>query len=365
MNKIGFFTLIIGINSTVLNILFIFSLIIMFLLVINLIFGKNIKNNSSRKINPKKATKVSDINKISNIYNLTLEQKKLLINICKKKTIPNLEVNFHSENFCNNFFMTQYYDIRKNANNLSEDEIENQISVLFALRQKIENAKKQLSNLSSSIAIPEGHTLFLYNNEKEVFYAEILKNTKENIYISIPKSSLGVTIELEPLSKITFYYQTTSGTAYIFESRVVRYENQEEKNILVITHSNNLRCYQRRQYKRIDINKTCTFSAVKTTSLANGKDVNIKYEPLEKKHLGKLLEISAGGCSISTNLNIKEKQYIFIEFELDDKSKDTVVGLIVDTETTVGNSYVLHIVFVNINKKTRNKIFSKVYEYLY
>ena len=64
MDKIGFFTLIIGINSTVLNILFIFSLILMFLLVINLIFGKHIKNNSSRKINPKKPTKVSDINKI-------------------------------------------------------------------------------------------------------------------------------------------------------------------------------------------------------------------------------------------------------------------------------------------------------------
>ena len=44
----------------------------------------------------------------------------------------------------------------------------------------------------------------------------------------------------------------------------------------------------------------------------------------------------------------------------------TVIGLIVKTEEGyLEDSYILHIVFVNINKKTRNRIFSKVYDYLY
>ena len=64
-------------------------------------------------------------------------------------------------------------------------------------------------------------------------------------------------------------------------------------------------------------------------------------------------------------LHIKEKQYIHIELSIDGKTADNVIGLIVNTsENKKDNSYVLHIVFVNINKRTRNKIFSRVYEYI-
>jgi len=313
----------------------------------------------------KRSTTVSDILHITKIYNLTLEQRDFLLVLCKKHKIPNLEVNFHSENFCNNFFLSLYHSLRKNSQNLAEEEVENQISILFSLRQKIENAKKNLSNLASSIAIPEGHKLIFYNENKEQFQCTIISNTKDQIVVSILKNSLDSTFKPNELSKITLYYQTYSGTAYILDARVIRYQTINDEETMVISHSNHLKCFQRRQFKRVDINNTCNFSAVRTSTINVGKETKIRYEALERTHQGKLIELSAGGCSIATNLHIREKQYIHINFSVDNKTSDDVIGLIVETsEGSSQNSYVLHIVFVNISKKTRNKIFSKVYEYL-
>lgn len=366
MGFVDFYPLRLGMNSSTKQFLFIAFALVILLLFFSFLIKLINKSKQESRTNSKKPTNLSNINKITNIYNLTSEQKKFLIDLCKVQKIPNLEVNLHSENFCNNFFMTQYYALRKNEKNLSEAEIENEISILFAIRQKIENGKKNLSNLTSSIAIPEEHNLMLYNNKKEQFQCKILKNTKENLIVSIPQNVLSQQYKPEALSKITLFYQTENGSAYIIDSRVVRYQTGTENEEMVLSHSNHLKCFQRRKFKRIDINTNCEFSAVKTTTLNKGSQTYVSYEPLERKYSGKLLEISAGGCSISTNLHIREKQYIYIEFNLSENHSDSVIGLIVKTEEGyLEDSYILHIVFVNINKKTRNRIFSKVYDYLY
>ena len=366
MGFFNFYPLRLGINSSTKQFLFIAAALVVLLLFVSFLIKLINKSKHESRTNSKKPTNLSNINKITNIYNLTSEQKNFIINLCKTQKIPNLEVNLHSENFCNNFFMTQYYILRKNEKNLSESEVENQISILFAIRQKIENGKKNLSNLTTSIAIPENQILILYNNKKEQYQCKILKNTKENLIVSIPKSILSQEYKPETLSKITLFYQTENGSAYIIDSRVIRYQNGIENEEMILSHSNQLKCFQRRKFKRIDINTNCEFSAVKTTTQNKGGQTFVNYEPLERKYSGKLLEISAGGCSISTNLHIREKQYSYIEFNLSENHSDSVIGLIVNSEEGyLGDSYILHIVFVNINKKTRNRIFSKVYDYLY
>ena len=317
----------------------IFALVLVLInFIIKIIKGKDL----SIKQKANKTTNLSTILKITKIYNLTQEQRDFLIILCKTHKIPNLEINFHSENFCNNFFMKYYHYFRENKENLSEDEVETKISILFALRQKIENAKKNLSNLASSVAIPEGHKLSYYNDVKEQYECTVLENTKDHLILSIPKNNLNLYSKPKELSKISLFYQSNLGTAFILEVRVIRYQNNTEDGEMVVSHSNHLKCYQRRKYKRIGINNTCNFSAVKTTTITKENDTVIKYEPLERKHQGKLIELS-----------------------IDGKTADNVIGLIVNTsENKIDNSYVLHIVFVNINKRTRNKIFSRVYEYI-
>ena len=89
---------------------------------------------------------------------------------------------------------------------------------------------------------------------------------------------------------------------------MIRYQTINDEEAMVISHSNHLKCFQRRQFKRVDINNTCNFSAVRTSTINVGKETKIRYEALERTHQGKLIELAAGGCSIATNLHIREKQ---------------------------------------------------------
>lgn len=246
---------------------------------------------------------------------------------------------------------------------LSDDQMQEKISVLFTTRQKIDNGRKLLANLSSTTAFPTGQRLQYYADNNEQYSVTVLDNTKEGLIVSVPRNAFNQQVRPQELSRIKILYQTRTGIAYEALCRVIRYQNTTGAGEMVLTHCNSLQSYQRRQFKRIDLNANCSFSAVKVITAANGKDGKIQYQPMEKKYKGQIVELSAGGCSLQTTMAIKEKQYIHITMSIDEKSYDQVIGLIINTSAMPDNGqYQLHIVFVRISKRTRNKIFSRVYQ---
>ena len=92
--------------------------------------------------------------------------------------------------------------------------------------------------------------------------------------------------------------------------------------------------------------------------------VKVEYKPLEKKHRGKISDISAEGCCLETELPIRANQYIYIEVEIAENKTSKIFGKIVAVEVNNStNQHILHIKFVKIDKTTRNSIYSLVYNY--
>lgn len=309
----------------------------------------------------KKTTNLAIINKVTKIYDLKEKEHDFLWSVAKSQKIPNMEYLFHSEENSNTFFNNLLVSI-KNDLSLTDDQMQDKISILFTTRQKIDNGRKLLANLTSTTAFPTGQRLQYYADNNEQYSVTVLDNTKEGLVISVPRNAFQQLVQPPELSRIKILYQTRSGIAYEALCRVIRYQNTTGAGEMVITHCNTLQSYQRRQFKRIDLNANCTFSAVKVIT-ANSKDGKIQYQPLEKKYKGQIVELSAGGCSLQTPMAIREKQYIHIALSIDEKSVDQVIGLIINTSALPDSSqYQLHIVFVRISKRTRNKIFSRVYQ---
>ncbi len=323
-------------------------------------FFKSDENRAVREA--KKITNASIVNKVTKIYDLKEKEHDFLLELSKKEKIPNMEYLFHSEENSNTFFNNVLISI-KNDMTLSDDQMQEKISVLFTTRQKIDNGRKLLANLSSTTAFPTGQRLQYYADNNEQYSVTVLDNTKEGLIVSVPRNAFNQQVRPQELSRIKILYQTRTGIAYEALCRVIRYQNTTGAGEMVVTHCNSLQSYQRRQFKRIDLNANCSFSAVKVITAANGKDGKIQYQPMEKKYKGQIVELSAGGCSLQTTMAIKEKQYIHITMSIDEKSYDQVIGLIINTSAMPDNGqYQLHIVFVRISKRTRNKIFSRVYQ---
>lgn len=334
--------------------------VILFLLKKFVSLFKSDQNRAAREA--KKNTNLAIVNKVSRIYDLKEKEHDFLWSVAKKTKIPNMEYLFHSEENSNTFFNNLLVSI-KNDLSLTDDQIQDKISVLFTTRQKIDNGRKLLANLTSTTAFPTGQRLQYYADNNEQYSVTVLDNTKEGLVISVPRNAFNQQVTPPDLSRIKLLYQTKTGIAYEAICRIIRYQNTTGAGEIVVTHCSTLQSYQRRQFKRIDLNADCMFSAVKVITASNSKDGKISYQPLENKYKGQIIELSAGGCSLQTPMAIKEKQYIHIQLSIDGKSTDQVIGLIINTSALPESSqYMLHIVFVRISKRTRNKIFSRVYQ---
>ncbi len=360
----GFSLLPLQISSSTTFFLIGFAIVLLFVLFIL----KKLRDRYTKEADysSQSANKITDgaiLYRITKMYEFDQKEYAFLKKICTAKKIPNLEYAFHFDAPSDQFFITKFNEITSQTNK-KDDTVQNELSLLFSIKQKVDNSRKTLSNLTSTAAIPTGDSIYYFSDTKEQFETKILDNTKNELILSIPKDIFNNPIRPPALSKISLLYQTKNGTAYLSDVRIIRYQNTTGAGEMVTTHCNNMQSYQRRQFKRINMNIPCLFSAVKITTGGAGSKADITYTPMERKYTGQLLELSAGGCSIMTNMNIREKQYIYTELKIDQDQADSVIGLIVNTTPiTDKRQYVLHILFVKITSKTRNKIFARVYEY--
>jgi len=362
MNNIASFPLQISASTTFLLIgVSIFLLFIVFIL--KTVHDKYTKGSDYSSQSAKQITNGAILYRITKMYDFDQDEYAFLKKMCTTQKIPNLEYAFHFDVPSDQFFITKFNEINGQTNK-KDDLIQKELSLLFSIKQKVDNSRKTLSNLTSTAAIPVGDIISYFSDTKEQFEAKILDNTKNELILSIPKDIFGNPIRPPALSKISLLYQTKAGSAYLSDVRIIRYQNTTGAGEMVTTHCNNMQSYQKRQFKRVSMKIPCLFSAVKITTGGTGAKADIEYTPMERKYTGQLLEISAGGCSIMTNMNIREKQYIYAELNIDGEQPDSVIGLIVNTTPiTDKRQFVLHILFVRITNKIRNKIFARVYEY--
>jgi c-di-GMP-binding flagellar brake protein YcgR len=134
--------------------------------------------------------------------------------------------------------------------------------------------------------------------------------------------------------------------------------------MMLIGHTDNILILRKRSYSRKNVKIPCTFSGVEVKPQTNGSNVSFAYYPLVKKYQGTMIDISAGGCGIQTLSPLGEKRYICVEFQIDGNAADIVIGTIVKLDKQDANTgYMMHIQFVKMTRKTRNKIFSFIFEY--
>lgn len=321
--------------------------------IINVII-RNLQNRYHQSLlNPNRPTTQRDIHYLGEILKLTAIEKNTLYDVCKENKCPNFAMLMRNQKNIDELF--------KSIINKTLDEKKK--SILYSIRSKIEQDPNNTSFISSTTNIKEGQKLRYYDEFLDQHQTEVLKNNKEGLVLRVPKNIFGDDIRPTPLSKINFSFETKNLIAYTFQTRLIRYQDGVE-NEMVVSHTNNLEVLIRRNQKRIVYNPLCTFSAVKVVSGGLGKNPKISYEALSKKYQGSLIDISANGCSMQTHMPISKGQFIYIEFRVDAESIENAYGKIVNTTTNTQTKQTnLHIEFVKISLESRNKIFKLVYNY--
>lgn len=298
-------------------------------------------------------TTYSDIVKYANQNEFSSNEKAIFWEICQITRWKNIFYTLKDNSSVNELFRKAYY-IMKEKKDLSDKKLNLFFKTLF----KIETIVAQYRKLISSKQIPLQSMIFYISDEGEQYPFTIIQNTKDFFVIEIPEFIAKTQRRPPILKQSRFTYKTNDGLSHNFVTRIIRYDENDPKQIkAIIAHTDKLECQTLRKFKREFFEEKCQFSAVIHNQSGQNKYV-IKSEKLE----GKITNISGGGCCIRTNLPIKENQYLCIFLE-SIGINEKLIGIIRRTRKLPNGTFSLHIQFLDLPISIENKILALVYKY--
>ncbi len=303
-----------------------------------------------------------DLKRISNRLRLSDEYFNFLLYYCKLYQIRKIPLISDTEYCIKNVFNTIYDGISADTKNLTSDEIENKKHILFMIITQVEEAKKSLSVLTSTMPLTESFPITYITEDNEHHKSRIIENNKHGLCIEVAKTPSGQLIKPEPLSTIQLYFELNGGIAYMITTRVIRYQYRNGVTELVATHSNDVNFSQKRKFRRKNVQTKAVYQAV---DVHTGETNTTVFSVREKKYSGVITNISAGGCRLRVKSAIKAGQHMQISTILPTGKSISATAIIINSKKNIKeDGFVLNIRFLRMNKKSQNAIFEFIYEYL-
>lgn len=309
---------------------------------------------SEKYINKQKnrPTNKKDLLKLQKFFNITKEDTEFLFYLSKLIDSNNIYYILKDINSIHDFFRECYNSL------ILLDDSDKKINNMFKLSYKLENHIAEYKKILSTKQIPVSAVVFYITKEGEKlpFYCAV--NNSDFFSVEIPEFFYSKKNKPRNLEKANFIFKPHNGLSYSFSSRVIRYNTDaENKYYMIIAHTENLNVELQRHYKRETIECDALFTPIKITKTDDKPIITTS-----KYYVGKMMNISGGGCCIKTNLPIKEKQNIgvripFFEFE------KPLFGIIKKTRRLPDGNFAIHIQFLKYSLKEQNKILAFVYKF--
>lgn len=305
----------------------------------------------------KRLCRRSDVKKLTKRFNLSTNEINLLWTICKETQCTNIRYIARTNAGLNQLFFNGYKILEKKQMFTPQS-----LDSFFTLLYKMEMTLVQNKTIPTTRSLPESTIIFYLTPDNEQYPLCIIKNEKDFFSVEFPTFLYNTPNKPNVLDKCHFIYKTADGLSYSFDARVIRFEESNDKQILmVIGHTDKLFSQPQRHSKREFVEEKCLFSHIRINeNKSKNKDMFVYSD---KNYEGKITNISVGGCCIQTNLPILENQHLSVSipgYEINEK----IIGIIKNTRRLPSGDFALHIQFTHISLETKNKIHAIVYKFV-
>ncbi|MDR2923021.1 MAG: PilZ domain-containing protein [Treponema sp.] len=281
---------------------------------------------------------------------LDRDQTKMLDYVLKTDDVVDVEKSVNSPALLDRHFKRAYQKIERTAG--SEEEAQQRLALLFSTRNVLENTSG--NNISSTLQLPENITAIL-NVGKEKHPVKVISAKSDALNVECPQNTLGTAIKLPKGSNLNIVVFTKNNKGFSFSSRVLGSSTTHGVQVLHLAHSKQLKQLSQRRFRRRQAAIPTNFFFVYAES--GGKRLVV-----DKRRLtGSIMDISAGGCSIKTTMQVSGGAKLKIEFVEGDVSV-AALGQVLRTNRS-GINTIIHIKFLKVPRKSMNTINAFVYEY--
>jgi hypothetical protein len=305
-----------------------------------------------------KRTKSPSLRKISRSMGLNPAQTQMFSYVMENGGVDDVEQTIRSPALLDRYFRNAYYTIEQAKG--SEDEIQQNLSLLFSTRNILEAVAGGGQDIDSSRAIRE-HTpaiLALYSKEYTV---RTVSSKGAYLLVENPVDGDGDPIEANRNTPVTLSFFTNSSNGFSIRSTVYGSTKVPgEGRVLQIVHTNTIKRLSKRRFRRREIVIPVEFHTVRLERAPGNKEPKMIVD--KQKGMGSILDISVGGCSIQTSGAVSAGARVKINLMIE-KRQAVALGEVLRTNRN-RTATVLYTKFLKIPRRSLNMINALVFEYL-
>ena len=309
--------------------------------------GKHIATNGPRRFTG------FTLHRLTNDMGFDREQVKMLDYVLRSGSVTDPERVLNNPTLVDQHFKRTYRLIERTSS--SDEELNERLSVLFSARNLIEAHFQNNSSTTSSRKIPEKTPAVLII-DKVNYPVKVLSSKGDTLIVENPQRSAGTRIHPASGSKASLALYTKSSKAFSIETRVLGTTDTADGPALQLAHSGQIKKLSARRFRRLQVIIDTGFFLVQT-------DPKTKKSIADKRrNVGKIMDISIGGCSIKTVTSVNQGQRVKVEFVHNDGSTIAALGEVLRVSRS-GINTIIHIHFLKVPRRSSNSINAMVYEY--
>lgn len=235
-----------------------------------------------------------------------------------------------------------------------------QIEEIFLLRSKMDNIFSALKqNVTTSRKLPHKTKLRLDFEGIGQYDSLLAINNPESFAVVMPLDDINTDAFSWLKRKVRVAFNITDDAEYVMFTKVMDEAATEKHGLLFLAHTNRIIRQQKRAFKRNDANISVDIYTLRIVNEGSKKKIKVGAKT---NFNGLITNLSAGGVAIRAGGTLRENSLVKLEFSLDFKHDDTVIGRVIGNSAIPNSSdRMLHIKFERITKKTRNRIFEYIY----
>jgi c-di-GMP-binding flagellar brake protein YcgR len=269
---------------------------------------------------------------------------------------------FSSPSMLDDVLKKGVYALQQNTALKPEDR-ERRMTHLFQIKQIIERNARTSSGIRSTAMLKAGQYVDITNEKGQRLQSRVLSNMRDMLALEAPRGRDG-TVQRWPRGtriRVTFWRDADAG--YSFDTKVLGYDTLKGNLGLLVHHAKTLRRAQQRRFRRSSLNRPCFFYPVHIVTMEGRRTERRAVVQQHMRLLGNLLDISAGGCSISSLYPLKPGSLCKIEFELGRKQHISVFGKVRRVRKESPQAGIMHVMFTKLSTAFLNQIYLYVYDY--
>lgn len=303
-----------------------------------------------------------ELRHVAEEFGLTEAQSDYLFELCTENNISSPLHLVRNSRQLDELFRRTFHQLETPGHVTRE--AENSKTMLFTIREAIENRKRNSKLITSTRSITDGIELTIITRSNEHYAAILHENNQAGLILPVPRDVFGNELRIPLLSKITVLFYAGTGQSYTFATRISRYISANTATLMMLRHTEKVRALPNRRHNRRQMRTPANFSRVTVANIVNGRHTEHKFYPSGKAFMATMLDISSGGCSLLTANPVPEGEYIEVNCIISGNTEDAMIGKVVKLNPgEAKNTMIMHIRFAKMPRVTLNRIFTYIYSY--